>query len=151
MSAAIDFLLNHASAAQIAHHLSCCDADFVPPLSGRIEIRNYAQKIASEAIRFEAWSEATLVGMVAAYCNDRVKSIAYITSASVLRAWMRKGIAVRLVGQCVDYAKASGMRQITLEVAVDNTPAIKLYEKCGFIVAKASSPFIGMGQYLEGG
>ena len=97
MSAAIEYRLNMASAAQIAEHLLRCDADFVPPLSGRVEIRDYAQKIASKATRFEAWSGGTLVGLVAAYCNDRDKRIAFITSVSVLREWTGKGIAARLM------------------------------------------------------
>ena len=85
MQAAVDYLSNKASEAEIAEHLSRCDADFVPPLSGRVEINDYAKKIASKATRFEAWSGGTLVGLVAAYCNDQEKHIAYITSVSVLR------------------------------------------------------------------
>lgn len=151
MSAAVEFLLNAASAAQIADHLLCCDADFVPPLSGRVEIADYAQKIASKATRFEAWSGGTLVGLVAAYCNDSEKRIAYITSVSVLREWTGKGIVAHLMSQCVGHAKASGMRQIGLEVASDNTPAIRLYEKIGFIAGKANAPFVSMELYLKSG
>jgi ribosomal protein S18 acetylase RimI-like enzyme len=149
MSVAVEYLSNKASEAEIAEHLSRCDADFVPPLSGRAEIKDYAKKIVSKATRFEAWSGGTLVGLVAAYCNDQENRIAYITSVSVLRAWTSKGIAARLVGQCVEHAKVSGMRQISLEVAADNTLAIKLYEKSGFIVSKANGPFVGMNLYLK--
>ena len=151
MNASIEFLLNKASVAQIAEHLLQCDADFVPHLSGRVEIGDYAQKIASKATRFEAWSGGTLVGLVAAYCNDQENHIAYITSVSVLRAWTSNGIAARLVGQCVEHAKTSGMRQISLEVREENTPAIKLYEKSGFVAAKADAPFVTMNLYLESG
>lgn len=144
MNAAVAYLLNRASAAQIAEHLSRCDTDFVPPLSGRVEIGDYAHKIESKAMRFEAWSGDTLVGLVAAYCNDHEKRIAYITSVSVLREWMGRGIAARLMNRCVEYAKASGMRQICLEVSSDNTLAIRLYQRSGFVVGKASAPFVGM-------
>lgn len=151
MSAAVEYLSNKASEAKIAKHLSRCDANFVPPLSGRIEINDYARKIVSKAMRFEAWSGGMLVGLVAAYCNDQEKRIAYITSVSVLEEWMGKDIAARLVRQCVEYAKASGMWQISLEVAVDNTPAIKLYEKSGFVAGKANASFVTMGIYLANG
>ncbi len=151
MSVAVEFLLNKASAAQIAEHLLRCDANFVPPLSGRVEINDYAQKIASKATRFEAWSGGTLVGLVAAYCNDHEKHIAYITSVSVLRAWTSNGIAARLVGRCVEHAKALGMRQISLEVASDNAPAIRLYEKSGFAAGKVNAPFVTMDLYFESG
>ena len=151
MNLEIEYLLNKTSAMQISEHLSRCDADFVPPLSGRAEIEDYARKIASKATRFEAWSGGTLVGLVAAYCNDREKRIAYITSVSVLREWTGKGIADHLVGQCVEHAKALGMQQISLEVSSDNTAAIKLYEKSGFIAGRANVPFVTMGLHLKNG
>jgi ribosomal protein S18 acetylase RimI-like enzyme len=149
MKASIEYHLNKASVVEIAEHLTRCDADFVPTLSLRVEINSYAQKIASKAMRFEAWSGGTLVGMVAAYCNDYEKRIAYLTSVSVLRAWTSQGIAARLVGQCIEYAKASGMRQISLEVARDNTRATTLYGKIGFVAGKGNAPFINMDLNLE--
>lgn len=144
MSAAVEFLLNKASATQITDHLLCCDADFVPPLSGRVDIRNYAQKIVDKATRFEAWSSDTLVGLVATYCNDQKTRTAHITSVSVLKAWTGKGIAARLIDQCVEHALAVGMRQIGLEVAADNLNAIKLYEKSGFVAGKLDERFVSM-------
>lgn len=149
MSEAIEFGLNKASEAQIAEHLLRCDTDFVPPLSGRVEISDYAKKIASKATRFEAWSGDKLVGLVAAYCNDWEQRVAHITSVSVLREWMGQGVAAHLVGQCVEHAKVSGMRQISLEVANDNAPAIGLYEKSGFIAGKTKAPFVTMELYLK--
>jgi ribosomal protein S18 acetylase RimI-like enzyme len=145
---AVEYLSNKASEAEIAEHLSRCDADFVPPLSGRFEIKDYAEKIASKATRFEAWSGVTLAGFVAFYCNDQEKHIAYITSVSVLRNWTGKGIAYRLMKQCIEHAKALGMRQISLEVASGNTSAIKLYEKIGFVADRANAPFVVMNLYF---
>lgn len=151
MSAAVEYLLNKASETEIAEHLSSCDTDFVPPLSGRVEINEYAQKILSKASRFEAWSGGTLVGLIAAYCNDQEKRIAYITSVSVLKEWNGKGIAACLMSRCIKDMKALGMRQVCLEVASDNTPAIRLYEKNGFVVDKANAPFVTMNLYLKSG
>ena len=144
MNAAIEYLSNKATGTEIAQHLSRCDADFMPPLSTRVSIMEYAQKIASKATRFEAWSGGTLIGLVAAYCNDQEKRIAYITSVSILREWTGKGIAARLLCQCIEHARVSGMRRIGLEVESNNTSAIKLYEKNGFIAGKATPPFISM-------
>jgi len=73
MIAVVEYLSNKASEVEIAEHLSRCEADFVPPLSGRLEINDYAKKIASKAMRFEAWSDGRLVGLVAGYCNDQEK------------------------------------------------------------------------------
>src|SRR5205085_11059018 len=92
-----------------------------------------------------------LLGLVAAYWNDREKRVAYITNVSVLKGWMGKQIAARLLLDCVEYAKASGIRQLGLEVAVGNTPAIKLYEKSGFVAVNANAAFVDMALMFESG
>ncbi len=132
MSGSIEDCLNKASESEIADHLLCCDAEFVPPLSGRVEISAYAKKIASKAIRFEAWAEGVLVGLLVVYCNDRERQSAYITSVSVLREWMRRGIASDLIEQCIEHVKELGFGRIELEVDSENVGAIKLYREKGF-------------------
>ncbi len=151
MSEAVEYLSNKASEAEIVVHLLRGDADFVSILSSRVEIKKYARKIANRATRFEAWSGGVLIGLVAAYCNDQVKRIAYITSVSILEEWTGKGIGARLVAQCIEHAKLSGMQQISLEVAQNNTLGIKLYEKSGFNVSKTNGPFVDMNLYLKSG
>jgi len=149
MSETIEFGLNKASEAQISEHLSRSDADFMPPLSARVKIVDYIKKITRRASRFEAWSGDQLVGLVAAYCNDQEKRIAYITSVSVLREWRGNGIAMILMKQCIEHVKASGMQQIGLEVASGNIPVIRLYEKIGFVAGKANAPFVTMNLHLQ--
>lgn len=134
MSRSIKFSLNQASEVAIAKHLSSCDVDFVPPLSGRVEIGNYAHKIAENALRFEAWDGGELVGLVAAYCNDSERRSAYITTVSVHRRWQGRGIALCLLEQCLGRAKELGFERLELEVDSGNASATKLYEKTGFIV-----------------
>ena len=151
MSLTIEYLANRASGAEIEEHLLCCDADFVPTLSERVAISDYARKIVSKATRFEAWLNGTLVGLVAVYCNDRETRIAHITNVSVVKIWTGKGIAAKLINQCVEYAKAAGMRQVGLEVAVDNMFAIKLYEKSGFVACNLNEPLILMRLNLKSG
>ena len=147
----VEYLSNQACEEQIAQHLSQCDADFVPPLSTRLDINDYAKKITSKAIRFEAWSGGVLVGLVAAYSNDHLARIAYITSVSVLKTWTEKGIAAHLIEQCVKHVKASGMQEIRLEVANDNAPAIRLYEKSGFVASMTNSSFVTMSRVCRRG
>lgn len=151
MSASVDYLLNKASAAQIAAHLHGCDGDFIPPLSTRVDLDDYAHKLSGKATRFEAWSDNTLVGLVAAYCNDQTQRVAYITSVSLLKPWSGQGVAARLVSQCIQHARDAGMHQISLEVAQDNEPALKLYAKHGFTTSRTNGPFIGMNLSLTRG
>lgn len=144
MSVEIEYRSNKATAAQIAAHLRRCDADFVPSLSGRVEINAYASKLVDKSIRFEAWADGTLTGLVAAYCNDREKRIAYITSVSVLKQWRKKGIATRLLHQCLAHAQEAGMKQIRLETTGDNTNTNRLYKRLGFVAGQTEASFLGM-------
>jgi ribosomal protein S18 acetylase RimI-like enzyme len=144
MNVAIDYLSNMASEAQVTEHLLSCDANFVASLSHRVKITDYAEKIVSNATRFEAWSNGMLVALVAAYCNNQETRIAHITNVSVTKAWTRKGIAANLMDRCIEHARAVGMRRIELEVAVDNMLAIKLYKKSGFVADKSDGPLIQM-------
>ncbi len=148
MSGQVKFGLNEASKEQVVEHLRVCDNDFVPPLSERIKIEKYAAKIEQKAIRFEAWFNSKLIGLVAAYFNDQEKQSAFITSVSVLRGWTGKGIASQLMKQCIRHAKATNMKQLSLEVAIDNYPAISLYEKIGFIASNTDTLFVTMNLNL---
>ena len=138
MSGPVEFFLNKASQNEIADHLLRCDADFVPPLSGRVEIRSYAHKITNNATRFEAWAGGALIGMVAAYCNDSERRPAYITSVSVLRGWTGGEVGSRLLGRCIGHLKELGFERIELEVDGENAGAIRLYEKKGFLINRLS-------------
>lgn len=147
----VEYDTNKATESEIAEHLSLCDSNFIPPLSGRVEISDYAKKIAGNATRFESWSEGSLIGLVAAYCNDQERLIAYITSVSVLGEWTGKGIAANLVRHCVKHAQASGMNKVSLEVAIDNVAAITLYGKNGFVLGRTNGAFINMELHLKNG
>ena len=138
MSEQIESRLNQATEAEIAEHLSLCDAAFVPPLSARIEIKDYAKKISGKAMRFEAWDRGQLTGLVAAYCNDSASRTAYITSVSVLRGWMGKGIASQLLERCIKHVAEFGFDRIELEIDRQNVAAARLYVKMGFIVSEVS-------------
>lgn len=133
MSEAWDRAMNRASEAQIAEHLRRCDADFVPPLTGRIALDSYARKLASKAERFEAWADDALVGLVAVYCNDAEHRAAFITSVSVLRGWQGRRIASQLLEQAIAHVRALGFEHLELEVDRGNAHAIALYEKTNFI------------------
>lgn len=132
MRRSLRFELDKAGEAQIAAHLCACDAAFVPPLTGRVDIAEYARKIAGKALRFEAWADSELVGLVAAYCNVPDKRTAFITSVSVLPAWQGMSIASQLMERCITHVGGLSFARIELEVSGGNAAAITLYEKHGF-------------------
>ena len=140
----IEYCFNKASERQIAEHLLLCEANFIPSLSERIDIEDYAKKIADQAARFEAWVGNVLIALIAAYCNDNKNPSAYITSVSVLKGWQGKGVASLLIQQCFEHIKLLGFDYVTLEVSNENISAIKLYEKHGFMISRTHGKSVFM-------
>lgn len=133
-----EYRRDSASADQLASLLQRCDASFVPPLSKRVDLDQYASKIVANAVRFEAWDGAGPVALLAVYCNDQTGGMAWITSVSVAPEWARRGIADALLADCKRHARAAGMRKLALEVDAANTPALQLYRKHGFTAGQTA-------------
>jgi ribosomal protein S18 acetylase RimI-like enzyme len=148
MNEMVNYFQNKATESDIHCHLNGCDAQFIQTLSKRVNLKEYSKKIYNKAERFEAWADNVLVGLVAAYCNDQVKGIAFITSVSVLNEWQGKGIAKQLIVRCIEHAAKLGMHSIELEVGIGNVSAIALYEKCGFRRNDISEASINMNLLL---
>ena len=117
---------------EIRAHLEACDGNFSPRLSLKVDIEEYSKKISAKAQTFEAWSGDTLVGLVAAYLNDRGARRGFITNVSVVKAFMGRGIASALFDRCLDRSRQEGMDAIALEVNMESREAIHFYEKFGF-------------------
>ena len=120
-----------ATTADVLGHLTRCDADFTPPLSARLDLGDYAAKLAERAARFEAWDGDRLVGLVAAYVTPGAPE-AFISNVSVVPELRGRGIAAALVADCIDRARGSGAATVALEVATADRAAGRFYEKLGF-------------------
>jgi ribosomal protein S18 acetylase RimI-like enzyme len=120
-----------ATTDDVHAHLTRCDADFTPPLSARLDLGEYAAKLAERAARFEAWDGGRLVGLVAAYVTPGAPE-AFISNVSVVSELRGRGIASALVADCIDRARGSGAATLELEVATADRAAGRFYEKLGF-------------------
>jgi len=153
MNKKIEFCFNRSLTSDVAKHLQVCDTAFTPPLSKRVEIKEYAQKIDEKAERFEAWLGGELIALVAAYCNNSEGKIAYITSASVLPQWQGQSIASKLLTNVVEYARHLDFERIELEVDSKNYSAVSLYKKHGFSTRKTndqtSTMYLDIGKNIQ--
>ena len=132
MTAIVAFALDRSNAMQVAAHLTACDGLFLPPLSDRVNVVDYSRQIVQKALRFEAWANGELVGLVAAYCNDPKQRSAFITSVSVLPLWQRQHIGAKLLELCTGHVRKIGFKEVELELDARNTSANAMYRKHGF-------------------
>lgn len=149
MTDTVCYRTNLSRAPQIAAHLRRADSSFEPSLSSRVIISDYSRKLQDNAIRFEAWVNSDLIGLVAAYFNQGAGGAAFVTSVSVLVEFQGRGIAARLLRQCIEYVANLGCSRVELEVEQGNLPAVMLYQRLGFSRLNSRGSALTMGMELE--
>ncbi|HEY4898423.1 MAG TPA: GNAT family N-acetyltransferase [Candidatus Nanopelagicaceae bacterium] len=118
--------------SEIEYLLTSVDADFDPPLSTRISIPEYAEKIHKNATIFSTHQGGELIAFIALYCNTPNKLTAYMTMLAVSRNHRNNGLASNLLETSIRFLKKLGFRILRLEVYKSNSNAINLYENFGF-------------------
>lgn len=74
-------------------------------------------------------------------CPQEKAVIIHVLAANP--AYRGTGIARQLLLHVIDEARAADMASVRLSAALNNTPAVKLYESCGFIRIIESRQFWG--------
>ena len=110
------------------------DGEFLPPLSSKVDLDAYVDKIIGNALIFQVLENASFAGFIAVYCNDPTFETAFITMVAVSQAARGKGLAASLVRAVIEHCRRAGYNKLALEAYKSNTAAIKLYEKLGFSV-----------------
>ena len=113
-----------------------CDAVFVPPLSGRVDLEDYARKIAEQARALRGLVGSSSVGLVAAYCNDAGTPGGVHHQRQRASGLDGQGIARGCWCKLHRPGRRLGLRTHHLEVDRDNAAASRLYEKLGFTMAE---------------
>ena len=128
------YKMQSASKDIILLHLQQCDLSYRPPLSSRVDLREYADKMFARSVSFEAWDRGALVGLVNAYFNGAENRVGFVTNVSVLPEYTGQGVAKKLLRMCLDYGSDRKTRVIRLEVSRENEPAVSVYSNAGFRV-----------------
>jgi ribosomal protein S18 acetylase RimI-like enzyme len=140
----IEFHEGTATKEDIRAHLQACDRDFAPNLSLKVNIEEYSTKIRTRAKTFEAWSDKVLIGLVAVYMNDSGTRTGFITSVSVAKEFMGRGIASTLLDHCLNRLRQEGMKVVRLEVSSESHEAIRLYKNLGFSEIMCKGEIVSM-------
>jgi len=131
-TSAIIYKVKTANEKEVSGHLEKCKDAFTPALDKKVNIAEYSKKIVENSVTFEAWANKELVGMIAAYFNDKNNHSGFITNVSLVDEYSGKGIASNLLDNCIRFAKTKEYKEIVLEVNAASLPAIKLYKKYHF-------------------
>lgn len=126
-----------------------CDDDFEPKLSSRVDIRQYCQKLISNAVIVAIRNKKDVIGILAIYCNDTTNKTAYISSVCVSKKFRGKGYSKILLDKAIELSSLKGFKRIKLEVGKNNIAAISLYNKFGFHKIKEEKESIFMEYDIE--
>lgn len=125
-------LIEDARAERILNFLTFMDDEFYPPLRSRVNLAQYAQKLADHGINFFLRADNEDVAHAGFYCNDESSGIAFISSIAVVPQCQGSGAAVCLLHEVVAACRARRMSLLSLEVEPENAKAVRFYEKQGF-------------------
>ncbi|MBE7036418.1 MAG: GNAT family N-acetyltransferase [Ruminococcaceae bacterium] len=116
----------------LTRYLKQVDQDFPIPLSEKVDLEEYSDKILLNGIGFVHIVEENIAGAILFYANDLETKMAYISVLSVSSAYRKRGIAQGLLTTCLQKCEAMGYQTICLHTHKTNYGAISLYEKNGF-------------------
>ena len=137
----LEYTINISHFDDISDHLKKCSDLFIPALSNRINIDDYSTKLFEKSLRFEAWHQNELIGLIAAYLNEDIGQV-FISNVSVLNAFEGNGIGGELLKMSIEFFRKKSVFLIKLEVNNRNIRAIKFYEKFKFKIDRTSDETI---------
>lgn len=122
--------INHQN---LVNFLIEIDYDFGDPLSKRVDIFEYAQKLKKNANHYIAYKSGSdnILGFIAFYANDERKIRAFIPIIGVISSLRRQGIGKKLIEMTLSHLKSDGFEKVALET-LEKGPARFLYEQMGF-------------------
>ncbi len=130
----IKFLKSKLTSVEISAFFILCDKSFIPPLSNRVVIEEYAEKLSILSSHFCIYYNKTLIGLSCCYCNDYIGKKAYISVTCIHPKFQGKGLGKKLTLFVEDDIKKMDFKKIRFEVDMANLPSLSMHEKIGYLI-----------------
>lgn len=125
------------------------DEYFTPsPLSEKINLLSYSEKLANYAEHFYAVDANKLIGMCCCYINDPQRERVFITITCIDPEYIGRGIGKDLTFACENHARNEGFKFIEFEVHVENLRSIGMHKKIGYFIDRQEGNSFYMKKYL---
>lgn len=122
------------------------DTMFEPCLSERVKIKEYAKKLAENAVWFLVYEQEAIMAHCAVYMNQ--PEDAFISSIAVMEEMRGKGIGDCLWNCVEKEAKQRGVSRIRLKVIKTNLSGIRFYQKQACHILEDSGKWLVMEKKL---
>ncbi len=125
---------------ELIDFLEKIDKDYPVPISSKVDLDQYADKILDKAT-LEVWKEnGVIAGVVVGYSNCTYDHMGYISLVGVHADYRKQGIATALIKRFINDCRNKGISKVHLYTDSRNERAIHMYEKLGF------KPYIQSGE-----
>lgn len=121
-----------ASLEQIYCFLEQIEEAFVPILSKRVDLKDYAMKLYSKGYFFGLIVDNEIVSGLFYYLNEEQNEV-YISILGTITSYQKKGLISNLLDEFEKEIRVSGIKKVRLETWIDNH-ALFMYLKKGFCV-----------------
>lgn len=118
--------------SQLYAFIQSVDMLFSKPLSQRVDLLEYSQKLFNKATLCYILQEGKVIALTAGYTQQLLGSMAYISLVATLPENQGAGLACETVTQFIKTCRNMNLSAIHLYTTHDNEHAKHLYEKLGF-------------------
>jgi len=121
------------TAPDILSFLMKTDKDYYPPISKKVNLEIYANKILLHAdiiVIYEHGADS-IGGLIAFYSNQEYGPYSYIPVIGVLKNLRGRGYAKHLLAACFECLTQKNIKLVKMQTW-DSNPALKLYKALGF-------------------
>lgn len=99
---------------------------FIQPISQRVDLLEYSNKITEKAYLFIAFKDNNPIGLIAAYCNKYDYS--YLSLIAIKNQYQGIGLAGKLMNMLIDLCAKQKSKSIKLECSIELIPFYNKYD-----------------------
>ena len=121
------------SQEKLTAFLQTVDKHFPVPLSAKVDLAEYAQKLIAKAdLAVETSETGEIQALAAGYIRHVENNMAYLAIVATIPELRGQGRAKRVVQRFMDCCREQNRKGVHLYAVASNTNAVSLYEKLGF-------------------
>ncbi len=124
----------HPQKEFIKEYILQYDNDFYEPLSARVDMDAFSQKLSDLSSTFIIYKDGAVAGLICSYFYEPTTKVGFITLVHTKHEYRGQHLSLHLLNAVKEYALKNGFEKITLFVSKQQTSAFQLYSRHGFVV-----------------
>ncbi len=131
--AGIEVVAGHPQKAFIKDYVLQYDNDFYVPLSARVDMEAFSQRLSDLSTTFIVFKNREIAGLICSYFYQPETKKGFITLAHTKHEYRGQKLSLPLLDAVKSYARKRHFESIDLFVSKQQVSAYNLYSRHGFI------------------